>query len=1020
MQSRYKASQQSHAITSHFYEWDYRLRGYDLWFYPVHPEPVFVPFFDRAYETPEITDDTRSHTFLSGLLAKTVTLLSPKPPQSDIEEGHEEQSEPFEPDLYVPDGEICEFQITLSRDVEYTPQIMLYFFADLRTYQSPLSFELIGTHTHIVVQIAVRDHDASLLEQQLAAFFPEAHVTRQSHYLESCWPLHIYRAHVDFGLNAETGTSLETHEKSFVLDPYVSIFAAMDGLTQGEVCVVQTLLTPVRHNWAGELITAISDVDGTSIFSDAPELVKSTHEKVSSPLMAATLRIAAGADSYDHALAIVRRVGGALMGSPHLHKNNLIPLANDDYPNSVFHDDLIYRLTHRTGMLLSSKELVHFAHLPTKTVTTKKLLRADGHTKESPYIVAGHDFFLGTNIHRGNKKDVTLSQEQRMRHTYVVGASGTGKSTLLHNLITQDIHAGRGCALLDPHGDLTNQVLETIPSHRIKDVIVLDPSDEAFPIGFNIFHARSEAEKILLSSDLVKTFERLSTSWGDRMNAVLSNGILAMLEHPNGGTLLTLRRFLTDKAFRRIFVSEINDPEIRYYWEKEYPLLTGRPEAPVLTRLDTFLRTKTIRNMVSQEKSAIDFSDVMDSGKILLCKLSHGGIGEENSYLLGTLIVTAIYQAALRRQATVHSARAPFYLYIDEFQNFVTPSMEAILSGARKYNLGLILAHQERRQLLSKDREVASSVLSNPYTRICFRMGDEDAYTLAKGLSHFDAKDLQSLGIGQAIVRTEQAQYDFNIDVPWKELADRDVNHVREIIEHSQKAYGAPRTEVESHIYAFYDQQRSSEKLSSPTNRDVKKSDSKPLADADALSSPSVETTAPNKNASQKHLKSQGRGGKEHKYLQNIICKYAQETGLGAEIEKEILGGKGFVDISLSAGKLIIAVEISVTTSIDHEMENVRKCVDAGYEEVFLVAEGHAKIGKLKTALDAEILKPSVNVQVCDAQQLLGHIDTLKSESVKSKTVRGYAVKTRYVEGGDLGAKSGHLAKFIAASMRRK
>src|SRR5205814_9960193 len=215
------------------------------------------------------------------------------------------------------------------------------------------------------------------------------------------------------------------------------------------------------------------------------------------------------------------------------------------------------------------------------------------------------------------------------------------------NLIRQDIENGEGVAVLDPHGDLVDQILGIIPPARIGDVVLVDPADLEYSIGFNILSAHSELEKNLLSSDLVAVFRRLSTSWGDQMTSVLGNAILAFLESSQGGTLADLRRFLVEVDFRKQFLGTVRDPEVVYYWGKEFPLLSGKPQAPLLTRLDTFLRPKLIRYMVSQKKDRLDFRSMMDSKKIVLAKLAQGAIGEENAYLLGTLIVAKLHQMAL-------------------------------------------------------------------------------------------------------------------------------------------------------------------------------------------------------------------------------------------------------------------------------------------------------------------------------------------------------------------------------------
>lgn len=319
----------------------------------------------------------------------------------------------------------------------------------------------------------------------------------------------------------------------------------------------------------------------------------------------------------------------------------------------------------------------------------------------------------------------------------------------------QDIAAGNGFAVLDPHGDLIDDILARMPKERVGDVIVFDPADEAYPVGFNILSAHSELERTLLASDLVAVFKRLSTSFGDQMVAVPGNAILAFLESTEGGTLLDLRRFLIDKSFRAHFLETVQDEQVVSYWQEEFTLLKGLPRAPVLTRLNIFLRSKLIRHMVAQKEDRLDMRAIMDGKRILLAKLSQGEIGAEISHLLGSLIVAKIAQAAMSRQDEAAKNRVPFFLYIDEFHHFITPSLAAILSGARKYGLGLTLAHQEMRQLKSRSEEVASAGLGNAHTRVVFRVGDQDAKTLADGFSFFEAKDLQNLGIGEAIARIE-------------------------------------------------------------------------------------------------------------------------------------------------------------------------------------------------------------------------------------------------------------------------
>jgi hypothetical protein len=284
---------------------------------------------------------------------------------------------------------------------------------------------------------------------------------------------------------------------------------------------------------------------------------------------------------------------------------------------------------------------------------------------------------------------------------------------------------------------LIDRICSIIPQKRIEDVVLVDPSDAEYSIGFNILSAHSELEKNLLASDLVAVFQRLSTSWGDQMNSVLQNAILAFLENDRRGTIADLRRFLIEPGFRNEFLKSVKDSEVVYYWQKSFPHLSGNKSiGSILTRLDTFLAQKPIRHMVSQPENRLDFAYIMDSGKIFLAKLPEGLLGRENSYLLGALLVSKFQQIAMSRQAQQIAARRDYWIYADEFANFITPSMAEILSGARKYRIGLTLAHHELHQL-QRNPEVASAVMSHPFTRIVFRVGDDDAKKLAEGFLEY-------------------------------------------------------------------------------------------------------------------------------------------------------------------------------------------------------------------------------------------------------------------------------------------
>ncbi len=695
-------------LTAQFYAWERRGRGWQLWGYPVALEPPFRPFWFHSLPAPQATDDSRRPTawsqLVDGFLGRKQTSPTPEPAL--------DEEEP-EPDAQYAEGEYIEFHVALPAGTKVAKESAERLLASLVFVSHPIAFEVVGVRDAILTQFACAARDRTPLAEQLAAHFPEARITERTGHLRGLWTGNKPSVVVDFGLSRECMVPLRT-VRGFEIDPLIGIAGALTGLAEGETGVFQVLFQPARHPWAESILRAVTDTEGRPFFANAPEIVAQAREKISTPLYAAVIRVAARSETSARAWTIAKSLGGALaqFGAP--ATNALIALTNDGYADEDHAADLLTRTTHRSGMLVNADELVSIAHLPSASVRVPQLRRDDARTKAAPEIVRGHPFVLGENIHAGHATPVTLSAEARAQHCYVIGASGTGKSTLLVNLILQDIRQGEGLAVLDPHGDLIDEILARIPETRWDDVILIDPSDEEYPVGFNVLHAHSEVEKNLLGSDLVAVFRRLSTSWGDQMTSVLGNAVLAFLESTAGGSLVDLRRFLVDPAFRAQFLTTVRDPEIAYYWQKSFPLLVGKPQGPILTRLDTFLRPKLIRNMVAQRSSRFDLGAIMNEGKIFLAKLAQGAIGEENAHLLGTLLVSKFHQLALSRQELAATARRPFSLYIDEFHNFVTPSMASILSGARKYRLGLLLAHQELQQLSSRDADVMSAVIANP------------------------------------------------------------------------------------------------------------------------------------------------------------------------------------------------------------------------------------------------------------------------------------------------------------------
>ncbi len=346
-------------------------------------------------------------------------------------------------------------------------------------------------------------------------------------------------------------------------------------------------------------------------------------------------------------------------------------------------------------------------------------------------------YFAETNF-RNQRRKFGIKKDDRRRHMYIIGKTGMGKSEMIKNMAIQDIHNGHGLAIVDPHGELVEDILNAIPSWRINDVVYFNPADVDYPIAFNILESVDEPhQKHLVASGLVAIFKKLwADSWGPRLEYLLRNAILALLDYP-GSTLLGVTRILIDKEYRKKVIAKVKDPVVKSFWTQEYTKYSQQFQveaiSPIQNKVGQFLSLSLIRNIVGQVKSSIDIREIMDKKKILLLNLSKGKIGEDASALLGAMMITKMQLAAMGRVDIPEEERSDFYLYVDEFQNFVTNSFADILSEARKYRLNLIIAHQYIAQLITADStKVRDAVFGNVGTLITFRVGADDAEFLAR------------------------------------------------------------------------------------------------------------------------------------------------------------------------------------------------------------------------------------------------------------------------------------------------
>lgn len=1016
-------------FSEQFRRWELRGRGWQMFDEPVHPEPPFVPFYGRYFPEAPAPDDGQRPTFLSSVVKKISRTIAPQP--AEIEPEPEEEPEP----LSLVREELIEFQASLPADLDIARDSFEQFLRNLALCGEPIAFELLGTHKRVLAQFAAGAEDASQVRRQLQAHFPDVQFRQQEGTLEKTWDASQgdEAFAIEFGLKREFMLPLANGK----LDPFIGIIGALTELQPEEIALFQVLWQPVQNPWAENITDSVTHSDGKPFFIDTPELTSAAENKISRPLHAAVVRILIRTATTKRLHEIARDMASSLSVFANPQGNALIPLRNDDYTSFEEHiEDVLRRQSRRSGMILNSDELIGFVHLPSSAVRSRALQRDSGKTKAAPDIVRHPSgITIGDNEHNGETVPVFLTAEQRVRHTHIIGSNGTGKSSLLLNLIRQDIEKGDGIAVLDPHGDLIDQILGIIPADRIDDVILVDLSDEEFPIGFNILQAHSEIEKKLLASDLVAVFRRLSTTWGDQMDTVLQNAILAFLKSSRGGTLEDLRRFLRDDKFQSEFLLTVRDSEVVIFWKEVFPKLGGgRSVSSLLARLQEFFSQEPLRNMVSQRENKLNFADIMDSGKIFLAKLSAGMGGEENSYLLGTLLISKFQQLAMARQAQKIESRRDFWLYIDEFQHFISPSMEKILSGLRKYRLGFTLAHQNLHQL-QDDAKVASAVMTQPCTRIVLRVGDDDAKKLGDGFESFDAKSLTRLEKFHAIVRVEQNDFDFNLALRKPELQEGS-DQKEAIIAASRAKYATPRAVVEAALLASVRvdvkkpepppesgeppsskptpppkpiaptskaatpvipkesvETESSEIRKAPASQKVESSEStgSEMKDAPIVAPvvtavseiPKAEEAPPKFTAREPaEPKEIGRGKALHKAIKDRLQTEARKLGFRADAEQQLTKGSNkAADLLVRQDEMVIAVEIAMFNTINDEFENVQKCLAAGFPRVAVIANGRKRLDEIADAVQGGLgTEAAAKVSYHTPDEFIAELNKLAAE----------------------------------------
>ena len=433
--------------------------------------------------------------------------------------------------------------------------------------------------------------------------------------------------------------------------------------------------------------------------------------------------------------------------------------------------DWIHRILKGGRMILCSEEVASIFHFPNIKYNRSPVIKwQEFKIAPAPSNLPTEGLFLGNNIFRGDSRKVHIKQDDRRRHFYIIGKSGTGKSTLLKTMLKQDSQGGRGMCLIDPHGDLVEGILPHIPRERADDIIIFDPGDLGRPMGLNILEATTQDEKEFMSQEALSIFIKMfgEEIMGPRLQHYFRNGCLTLMDDDEeGAVLIDLPRLFTDDSWQRYKMNKVRNPVVKAFWEKEMASTGAREKQEMIpyfsAKFGPFVTNAQIRNIIGQTKSGFNFRDVMDNGKILLCNLSKGKLGDLNAQLLGMIMVSKLQMSAMSRVDTPEDERLDFYMYVDEFQNFVTDSFASILSEARKYRLNLIIAHQYISQITklkgggkgtSEDTTIRDAVFGNVGSMMTFKIGAQDAEYMAKEFAPvFSEQDLINIANYQAYIK---------------------------------------------------------------------------------------------------------------------------------------------------------------------------------------------------------------------------------------------------------------------------
>lgn len=686
-----------------------------------------------------------------------------------------------------------------------------------------LAFEIVAKKAEIRFYVSAPNKIIDLVEKTIYSYYPNADIKKVDEP-----NIFTEKGEVAFGALITKEAPyfpLKTY-KELATDSIAAITSAVSKMNDDEGAIIQILIRPADSKWKKEGKSYVATTKKNeanpekATFKTDAKLLERIDDKCSRPGFETAIRFVVSSPSKDMADLHLKNIKNAFVQF-NSDQNSLtsakISFKGGFMINFIYKFFPVFEIPFwpfgKTTSILTNDEIAGIFHFPNKTVETPHIQWLKAKTAAVPAEVPQSDgTFLGYGYYRGVRRPVYLGFEDRRRHVYIIGKTGTGKSVLLEDMAVQDIKRGYGVCVIDPHGDLIDNIIQFIPPQRAEDVIYFDPSDTERPMGLNLLESHNEEQKHFLTTAIINLMYKLYDPQrtgiiGPRFEHAVRNAMLTVMSEP-GTTFVEVVRVLTDPKYVQELLPKVQDPIVRRYWTDQIAQTSDFHKSEVLdyivSKFGRFVTNKTMRNIIGQSKSAFDFRKVMDEGKILLINLSKGKLGEENSSFLGLVLIPKILVAAMSRQEIPEEKRRDFFLYVDEFQNFATPDFATILSEARKYHLNLTVANQFIGQM---DEEVKNAVFGNVGTLISFRVGVTDASYLQREFQPvFNEADLINVEKFHTYMKTivnNEPVPPFSVDHTKdykKYKAQANLKVAEAIIQLSRLKYGRPKELVEAEI----------------------------------------------------------------------------------------------------------------------------------------------------------------------------------------------------------------------------